>query len=168
MSGENRQLFLPFTSKDAGSHIVRLPNLLEQTPITARPRSECCLKTERISYGLPGLNKEDTTFVKRPKTAGKRPNTSLGLNTNSKVSPEKHAVITPAELSIYKLSKYKNLIKPEIKITETAVGSKEFSKSGIINKRLLDEHIARENDGFDKHESKRTELLKWLQNSGQE
>ena len=68
-------------------------------------------------------------------------------------------------MSIYRLSKYNNLIKPEIKITKTAVGSKEFVRSDIKNKRLLEEHVARENESFDKHEVKRSELIRWLRNS---
>ena len=71
----------------------------------------------------------------------------------------------PAEISIYRLSKGKNLIKPEIKITKTPVSPDEFAKFNTSNK-LLEEHISRENDTFDKQESKRAELLKWLEASG--
>ena len=155
------------TSNNSLPHLVRLPNLLEQK--STRPRSECGFVNEKLSYGLPGLNRHDSNFmqtvVKRPKTTGNRPNTALGLATNLKRLPEEHDVITSAEMSIYRLSKYNNLIKPEIKLTKTATGSKEFVRLDAKNKRLLEEHVARENESFDKHEVKRSELIRWLRNS---
>ncbi|CAB3989826.1 Hypothetical predicted protein [Paramuricea clavata] len=171
MSGENGQLFLPTVSKVP--NIVRLPTLLEpdvKAIAARRPRSERCLKTTRLpyGYGLPSLNDHDSNFipsvVERPKTTGKRPNTSESSTRNSNLSPAEKQT----EISIFKLSKYRNLIKPEMKVTKTAISSKEFSKSSILNKNLLDEHVAREKDSFDKHESKKTELVRWLHNSGQE
>lgn len=175
MSKTDGQLFLPRTSKTTLPKSVTLPNLLEPFPKTkaTRPRSECCFDAKRRSYGLPDLNKQDSNFilpgVKRPQSIDKRPRTAQSLTVNSKPSQEKHPVVTSAELSIYKLSKYnKHLIKPEIKIRNVCTNTKALSEPSVTNKKLLDEHIAKENEHFDKHESKRSELLRWLQNSGKD
>jgi hypothetical protein len=167
MTEETRQLFQPAASNNALPHIVRLPNLLEGK---TRPRSESSFVKEGRSYGFPGLSRQDSNLsqntVKRAKTTtGHRPNTALAPATNLKRSPEHGEVLTSAEMKIYRLSKYNNLIKPEMKITNTAVGCKEFLRPGNKNKGLLEEHVARENESFDKHEVKRTEILRWLQNS---
>ena len=172
MSKTDGQLLLPTTSKTALQKSVTLPNLLEPVLKTkaTRPRSECCF--ERRSYGLPDLNKDSNFIlpgVKRPQSVRQRPRTAQSLTVNSKPSQEKHPMVTPAELSIYKLSKCnKHLIKPEIKITNACTNRKPFSEPSATNKKLLDEHIAKENEHFDKDECKRTELLRWLQNSGKE
>ena len=175
MSEVNEQLFVPKTSKNTLANPVKLPNLLGRGDKTthSRPRSESCLETRRLTHGLPDLYDSDSKCIppslKRPKTLPKRPRTSQETATNTKHSTERYSVITPAEISIYKLSKYKKLIKPEIEITNTSCTQPEsFSNTSLTNKKLLDEHIERENKGFDKHETKRNELLRWLENSGKE
>ena len=176
MSKTDGQLLLAKTSKTTLPKSVTLPNLLEPALKTkptrvTRPRSECCFDARRRSYGLPDLNKQDSNFIlsgaKRPQAIGKRPRSAQPLPVKPKMSKEEHPVATPAELSIYKLSKYnKRLIKPEINITNTFTSTKAFSEPRVTNKKLLDEHIAEQNETFDKHESRRSELLRWLQNSG--
>ena len=173
MSKTDGQLLLAKTSKTSLPKSVTLPNLLEPVLKTkpTRPRSECCFDARRRSYGLPDLNKQDSNFIlsgaRRPQTIGKRPKTAQPLPVKPKMSQEEHPVVTPAELSIYKLGKYnKRLINPEINITSTFTSTKAFSEPRVTNKKLLDEHIAEQNESFDKHESRRSELLRWLQNSG--
>lgn len=156
-----RIFLLPTASETINDTPLRFPSLCTNDNYTTkitRPRSECCHETETFSARLPCVGEKD-----RPLSA---------VSYKRSFSESRHArtfeqnLITPkAKVNVYQLNQFKNLVQPLRNSSQEVSRSPEerLKKSTSMNTRLLEEHIARENEVFEKNEGKKVELMRWLQ-----
>lgn len=133
---------------------LRLPSLSERnvgSTKIVRPRSECGNSAGRHSSGLPFM---DDFKNERPLTATAKWQNTFRRTRNTSPSTSK------AEFDLYKLN-IKNLVQPSQ--VKSHAAKEVLRKPNRLKTRLLEEHIVRENEHFNKNQSKKEGLMNWLQ-----